>query len=140
MTNISLPLDELDTYAKEKGWHIHYGRIDYANITGLIDRESIHLFVLNQTLTPTINEFGIGRYACQVNLLLAKAGDIGEDHQAKYKTNIKGLISESQDLCSYLISCGTWRPTGWQSVSIINKLDDIVDGLQINATLTGHVT
>lgn len=133
------PLDEFKKYGKEQDWVVYYGRIDFANLEGIIEPNKIHLFILSQNFTPNLNNYSIANYTCQCMLLLVKQGDIGDTHAVKYEKNIKELVLASNDLVSYLKSCGVWRPTAWNSVSVINRMDDLVDGLNINATLRGNV-
>lgn len=139
MVESKLPLDEFKAYASIKGWVIHYGRMDYANLEGLVVPDKIHLFVLSQNFTANFTDFGVANNSCQCSLLLVKQGDIGVTHQVKYETNIKQLVFESNEMAVYLKNCGTWRPTAWSSISVLNKMDDTLDGLNINATLLGHV-
>lgn len=134
-----LPIDILQKYCDEREIVFFFGRIDYANLSGVISQDKPHLFLLVQNFNPTIGKFGIEYYTCEVQLLLARLGDIGATHRDKFRTNIRGLIEVSNSMCTHLINCENWRPTKWQSTSVINKLDDILDGLSITATLRGHI-
>lgn len=124
----------LSDYCEDQDWRFYFGRLEHANLKGLED-DKIHCYLLLQRRSPTFNSYGITNYQYTIEIALLVRGDLTKEPKEKYLENLKRLYTADSELSLHLKGCGLWNVQNWQSVEVINLLDDAGDGLQITADL-----
>lgn len=126
---------QLKTYANEQHWTFVYGRIDYANVLVEPTPNQIYLVLMVQDTTDFIGQYGVEYQSAKTRMLLLRGADLNvENYESKYEDNIKELQNLGKKFKEDMLDCHDWRPTAWQSVEVINKMDANSDGIMINAT------
>ena len=132
-------VEELKDYIKDKpNITFVYGRIDSANLHRYTDEGDLYLFLLSQESNFSIDTFGIDRIEFVVNILYVLKGSIADDWQKKYDTNISRIYDENKKLAQHFKTCSDFQDESWRAVEVINDMDEAMDGLLINATISTH--
>ena len=127
----------LKEVAQELGLDFHYARRDFANLyraEKIEDLNKVQLF-----LDPVITETSFDEYGNPISelntghFMLLKHSDFQEDdYEQRYLDYIKPLLVEVQKDILKEVGCSKMGINFWQSVEIINALDENLDGLIIN--------
>lgn len=122
--------DDVKAYAeKQTDYQYALGNDAFINTTSL-EKDKTYLFLI--PIRNTYN-FENTREEIDVDVVLARAGDIGDTYQTKYQENIADLEVEARKLRQYFLQCRHHRLEEFYWEPEVNQYAENLDGVRVRA-------
>lgn len=123
--------------ASEEGLDFHYARRDFANLyhsEDEVDLSKTQLFLDPVSIETNYDVYGNKESELYTGhfMLLKHSSFQEDDYEKRYLEKIRPILTMAEEAIISEVGCRGLRITFWQSVEVINVMDENLDGLIIN--------
>jgi hypothetical protein len=128
--------DFLKNVSTDNDFVFEYSRSDYQNLYDGMDNGKVHLFVDPITIDSSFSDSGHETKTYTGKYMLLVSSDVDEEYKDKFESNIRPLITNSNQLIKDSILCSEYQINKFQTMEVINLFDFNLDGVLVNYSIT----